>query len=424
MKFICYCLLLINMSVCLVSCTEVEKDCSDIKIDRRQQLLQQQKEKVINSRTKINFWGKVVDQEGNPVEGATVIMHVRDFTKGFIGKKIDTECKSVTNSDGIFSLKGKKGHWLFIDNIEKEGYEYDVSENVENRGFNYKLPSTINDNYDKPVLYYLKNVSDVAYLVTSRNITCRFEKNISSIEPIYFPDWISIYGEYNNLHKEELDTNNDLVITCKIAEDKSKFSLAFESKSGNSSFYLSDYRLDEAPEDGYDNKCMYENSMIDLVKKNKLGLPSQLFYLYVKGLNGKYYSRIECKVSTRSFGEYFVFLDYKSYTNPYGKRNLLYFQHFNEKERRFRQDAQQCRVDLERRKRARLFESREKESDEEEYRKKAKWDTPWIDVDKVVAERRKAREAGRKEQDEEEEKEFKKWVESLRGGKADRSNNG
>ncbi len=415
MKNILSVMLLGGLSVLLVSCTEVEKKPGDLEADRRGQLIQKQKEKVSSSRTKINFWGKVVDHENNPVEGATVTLKVRDFQKSFTGGETDTAYKSTTNSDGVFSLKGKKGHWLFIDNIEKEGYEYIVAENVENRGFNYKLHSTINNNSDAPVLYYLKNVSEATYLVTNQCRTFRFDKSVSTFEPVYFPKWISIYGEYRNLDKKELGSNNDLLITCTISEDNSKFSLVFESKSGNSGCFLSDKKLDEAPEEGYEAKCLYENSMTNPKKVNdKAGLPSQLFYLYIKGQEGKYYSRIDFEVGTRVLGELFVDLNYSSYTNPYGKRNLLYFKSYNDMERKYRQDAQQCRVKLERRKNDRMFENRKKEREDEEYRKKAKWDTPWIDADKIVAERKKAREAEIKELDEKEEKEFKEWVDKLR----------
>jgi uncharacterized repeat protein (TIGR03803 family) len=65
----------------------------------------------------IAFFGKVLDENGNPVNGADVTFHWTDLTaRGF-------ECTATERSDskGLFSLQGKQGTTLTVS-VDKKGY--------------------------------------------------------------------------------------------------------------------------------------------------------------------------------------------------------------------------------------------------------------------------------------------------------------
>jgi hypothetical protein len=91
----------------------------------------------------IAFWGKVVDQDGTPLVGADVKIHVRHWsltpTLGTHGSALGF--KSRTDSLGIFSISNVTGDVLGIDAITLEGYELSPK---TVRAFNYAEGSVAN----------------------------------------------------------------------------------------------------------------------------------------------------------------------------------------------------------------------------------------------------------------------------------------
>ena len=103
-------------------------------------------EKMINdpsfeNRIPINFYGKIVDQFGNPVEGAQVDMWwwTIDSPTGKSERTVHSD------SQGMFSLAGKKGKRLVMS-FSKEGYYGAASENQTS--FEYADPYI--DTYHDP----------------------------------------------------------------------------------------------------------------------------------------------------------------------------------------------------------------------------------------------------------------------------------
>ena len=82
---------------------------------RRGQIAQM-KEIAAAYNTPINFWGKVVDEKGNPVPGALAKMGAADQPL-----KTGTEYRRITDANGLFSVTGAKGLSLSVD-VSKAGY--------------------------------------------------------------------------------------------------------------------------------------------------------------------------------------------------------------------------------------------------------------------------------------------------------------
>jgi hypothetical protein len=82
-------------------------------LDPRQQAI----EKAYSSP--IDFWGKVVDEDGRPIPGVTVTFTIDDFSSAFQDDKPQTT--ALSDANGLFSLTGKKGVGLQVS-VSKSGY--------------------------------------------------------------------------------------------------------------------------------------------------------------------------------------------------------------------------------------------------------------------------------------------------------------
>ena len=112
----------------------------------REQQLQQRAE--ANWKMPISFYGKVVDEDGNPISDANV---------EFVWQALSGTPKVTTTSDeqGLFRLEGKVGKLLGVY-LEKEGYY--VSRREQN-SFDYGSPSAHNFHVadpSSPVVFQLR----------------------------------------------------------------------------------------------------------------------------------------------------------------------------------------------------------------------------------------------------------------------------
>ena len=109
--------------------------------------------------TPINFWGKVVDEKGNPVPDATVELGTADRPW-----ETGSSYKRTTDSNGLFSITGVKGLSISVD-VSKGGY-YKTS---HSRGqFSYAQPSGNKEPLpmpDKPTVFDLRKMGQVEPLV-------------------------------------------------------------------------------------------------------------------------------------------------------------------------------------------------------------------------------------------------------------------
>jgi hypothetical protein len=84
----------------------------------------------------IRFYGKVVDQYGEPVAGASVHLQWVNLQ----GERGVEETHVVTDAEGLFSLEGVRGKRLLVLRIEKNGY-YDANANENQTGFEFANPA-------------------------------------------------------------------------------------------------------------------------------------------------------------------------------------------------------------------------------------------------------------------------------------------
>ena len=66
-------------------------------------------------QNRIDFWGKVVDQDGRPIKGATIDIIVKDDPKWSFKGGSNSKYTQTSNADGLFNLLGKKGAGIIVE---------------------------------------------------------------------------------------------------------------------------------------------------------------------------------------------------------------------------------------------------------------------------------------------------------------------
>lgn len=101
----------------------------------------------------ISFYGRVVDEKGNAVAGATVEVRIRSYNPWYLfggHRGTSMHLKRHTGADGTFEVKGYRGLDLGIERVSKPGYEWlhetQTSEfrgqwPTQNRGYSYRPTS-------------------------------------------------------------------------------------------------------------------------------------------------------------------------------------------------------------------------------------------------------------------------------------------
>ena len=338
MKENIYSLLMITLTCSVVIVSRAKGDAMETATPESQISLETVKEtmaqKNLSSRVQIDFYGKVVDQSKKPVEGVNVSLRIRDLTAMDSDKIIELK----TDKSGLFSVTNEKGHFLFLESLQKDGYEFDITKNQSS--FEYqKVKNHIDIPFvgdpKSPIVFYLRQQGTVDYLLTDQ-FRRRFS-NLSDSSELFKPrlckSWNGPYGERLGAVKD--DQSECIGISCTFNEDSSKFTLLVQTISENCGVFLSEVLLYEAPEDGYQQDVIY-NAVMFKTDQVQQGLYGKKFYLYVKGPGGIYYSRIDIELNTKpttqNNQEAVVNVRGEIYTNPNGRRYLDYNKSYNNKE--------------------------------------------------------------------------------------------
>jgi len=258
-----------------------------------------------------NYFGKVIDQHGEPVIGAKItgsysyypLIPNGDFTsssKGF---------ERISDANGLFSILDKKGISIRIGLIEKEGYEFEKSRlYMFDRG-GIKMLKEIG-NPDKPVIFKAWKKTEAEHLVYSEGFYGFYKSGQ--------PYTIDLYKE----KKTEGVTIGDLAITFKRDPSGSRIrpsSWAVSVKVlGGGLVENQDVFMNEAPNEGY------VPSWNISFKKGTLNYQPEIEkHFYLKSRGGNAYSKVKMR-----FLPYYKdgvdVIEIKAWLNPNGSQNLQY----------------------------------------------------------------------------------------------------
>lgn len=249
--------------------------------------------------TPIAFYGKVIDQNSNPIEGASVQFQ-------WSGQP-DKMSKAATASDakGLFSLEGKEGRILDVS-VSKDGY---YNSRRDKTGFLYALgPDIYSPDPSNPVIFHLHKKGKGQPLIEQQ-----------------FPPGI---GQIWQLHHDGKPISLDLLNGSQNTSGSGQMKLEFWRDISDLHKQPFDWKLQlsvagggilqtdeefpfEAPENGYQHSVVID---MPATNQNWIGDLRTKFYLQMPNGN---YGRIDFYILPYN-GVFTV----KSWVNPTGSRNL------------------------------------------------------------------------------------------------------
>jgi hypothetical protein len=285
---------------------KTEREAAEYKMNRI-------KEKAQELDVEINFYGKVVDQNGDPVKSADVALGLTRFSPLvsmlFGGIKI---IHASTDEQGRFSIIGEKGRSIDLDKIKKEGYEYAISQNPV-RAFDYSgVQNPFNPDQTNPVVFHLRKKGEATFLI--KELDLRLTLDVAESGKSVGFDLIRRVG-IDDISKPMFNGERltcDLKMTATYNETNKTWSVVLMPGDTNGGILASSQLLYEAPPDGYQNEYAF-------VAEGSHNLPATK-YIYLRSRDPAIYSRFEIEFA--AVGDDIVQIMGNSVTNPYGDRNL------------------------------------------------------------------------------------------------------
>jgi hypothetical protein len=272
------------------------------KIAEGKRAQEEQQQAFLNAfKTPINFWGKVVDEKGNPVPDAVVKLGTADRPW-----ETGTSYERTTDANGLFSVTGANGLSISV-NVFKEGYY----QTPRSRGqLSYAQPSGNKEplpKSDKPTVFELRKMGRAVDLLV-KGISLPIGKNGAPIE-INIETGKQVSAGQGDL-KIEAWTNDQV----KNAQGHYDWKARISVPGGGLIERVERFAF-EAPPDGYQ-----PFDEIVMPQTAERWNPQTLREYFVK-LSDNYYARIKFEMMTG--GDHFFTIT--SYLNPTpNARNLEY----------------------------------------------------------------------------------------------------
>lgn len=273
---------------------------------------------VLKSRdVDITFYGKVVDQYGDPVEDAEILIHITHYSPNpstlFGGIK---KVNATTDATGLFVIKDNRGRSLYLDDIRKLGYEFSKVNNPQ-RGFKYsgaKGEKILTPQEEQPVVFRLRKKGKTTCL-SRGDFDYQFGQDD---EPCYLDIIRPAFLKKSKLRVSEAygskPIQTDVVLGISSDEMGQGFIATF-AVTGTGGLIVSDDLLHIAPANGYTSNLVVSVSNNKDVRK----------HIYVKAREGRVYGRLDVTMnaySNRVSHQRRINVRIELSANPYGDRNL------------------------------------------------------------------------------------------------------
>jgi hypothetical protein len=257
----------------------------------------------------IEFYGRVVDQNGEPVAGAAAECQIIAVQTSILDTSEHKKVTQKTDADGRFSVKAPKGLCLDVLGINAKGYAYDRRDNPFSFVFALQDPGGPPHHPDKkkPVRFLMRRRGEQALLFGG--MVAETIEQPPAEHPFGSPVNIAVVCAYGGLPKR--GRRPDLTFTAVPGEEEDTFRVTFTAQ-GKTVFQHSDEKLFLAPEDGYDEKTWTITVPKDHDRHKRT-------YLYVKSDAPPLYTRAEIEIRPKDDR---VRIVARWRTNPYGDRRL------------------------------------------------------------------------------------------------------
>lgn len=285
--------------------------------DEDRLLKQAERAKAINAiiesgNVPINFWGKVVDQEGNPVSGVAIRYSYSTEHGNLLGvawsaSKVH-KGSTASNETGVFSIQRLRGSVLSIESLQKEGYSYNPRRANTYDYYGSNAAGKFKPESNNPVLFVMTNKATAEPLVSFGGDFGKTMRLPGDGAPVRWSVW-----------KGQIDPNGELQVTftrepavlARVGQPAT-WSAKVEIVGGGIIEASPDELLYRAPEEGYVSVLDYPKS------EQKRGVGHRDFY--IKTADEKF-GRIQLELYPGDDGPTARCL-IKSSLNPNGSRNL------------------------------------------------------------------------------------------------------
>ena len=253
----------------------------------------------------IEFYGKVIDQYGKPVVGASAKVKITGFEENPPIIELQTDEK------GLFTLnrnRGVRGHKLFVTSIEKDGYEFSTKSEPDPYGYYYTgytpaKPNGFVPDANQPVTYKLRKKGEVKTFLLKTTDLRIFLTPPQAEQGIDFVNQREIKNPATISKKYFLD-----LLVSGVYDETKGWTVLFTIPSQDKGLCISKQFLDKAPADGWQSEYVVQGTDFDLLKEP--------IYIYTKSRSPIVYSRLF--IRSISAGKDAVCFSVKVQTNPYG----------------------------------------------------------------------------------------------------------
>lgn len=266
---------------------------------------QMERDRNFEWKMPINFYGKVVDQDDRPVEGAKVTLQWTDMSaKGTSQRTI------FTDSAGRFQLTGVSGKNLGVNQIFKEGY-YPVTKGIQT-GFEYAAffePTYHEPDVNSPVVFRLRKAGEIPNELLAR-------ETMMGIAPTGQPHYIDLQTTRKS-SEAQADIAIRITRTAPKEQQRYDWSASIEGVNGAGLIESDDEFMFEAPQNGYKPAYSYEFAEGSPDWANNF---KRKYYVTAEG--GKVYGRLEVEFFPKYQNTAAIAVRF--FVNPTGSRNLEY----------------------------------------------------------------------------------------------------
>ncbi len=255
---------------------------------------------------KFDYYGKVIDQHGDPVVGATVKVDIGYYPFIPNGNFYPSHKKRklVTDSEGKFSIVGEEGESVRIDPVPNGKYDFSYPELFALTFSRVGIEGLKKvGNPDKPVIFHAWKKTEA--------------------EPLYYGEIFQKIPQDGQFHSINIPALNGTMKVAFIIDPNGTPSKPLDwtvrlKVDGGGVIETEDIFLNEAPKDGY---------LLSWSKSHKKTDPQFSEWggkknFYIQGLNGSVYGRME--VEFVAYYNDVGVVDAKWWLNPNGSRNLQY----------------------------------------------------------------------------------------------------
>ena len=257
-----------------------------------------------SSDTAIIFYGRVIDQYGQPVAKAKITggkEYFSTYRMRFVG--VET-VRTETDAAGNFTFTGLLVKKLYIRSIEKRCYE--AAAEIYGRSYSYDEGSVeplLKPVSDKPLVFVLNKKCDPGLVVDKK---CRM---------LFMPIWEGFTVDLFNGFSDPLTriskdgTGPDIQISIAPSANRDFYTMEITAAGEHNGLAEKEGEPHIAPDRGYIPALVYTFKNDREIKK---------VLLYHKGRGGKVYSRLEINLQPVSEG---IKVNAELFTNIEGLRN-------------------------------------------------------------------------------------------------------